>query len=244
MRIALFHALKHSPPPIISAFEKHWPRSPQLVHILDDSLPTDLSKFHTKHNNSETCPRILSRFHKLSKYVIEDVQASGILFTCSAFGPYIDSVKAKYPNIPMLKPNEAALDVIRDLSLSRWRQQQQQPQRPLRVAILASFAPTLPSMKIEVDQLECPLGSLDVSYVYVPGAMEALNQGDFVSHDRLVANKVQDFVGSVDVVLLSQFSMERAAPSVEKILDGRNVVVLTTPGSAVLAMKKVLEIKN
>ena len=36
--------------------------------------------------------------------------ASGILFTCSAFGPCIDTVRRRWPDVPVLKPNEAIID--------------------------------------------------------------------------------------------------------------------------------------
>jgi hypothetical protein len=43
MRIALIHALRHSPPPIEAAFARLWPEA-TLMNLLDDSLSADLSR--------------------------------------------------------------------------------------------------------------------------------------------------------------------------------------------------------
>ena len=43
MRIALIHALKHSPAPIAASFAKLWPEA-QLMNLLDDSLSADLAR--------------------------------------------------------------------------------------------------------------------------------------------------------------------------------------------------------
>ena len=41
MRIALIHALRHSPPPVEAAFARLWPEA-SLMNLLDDSLSADL----------------------------------------------------------------------------------------------------------------------------------------------------------------------------------------------------------
>ena len=43
MRIALIHALRHSPPPIEAAFARAWPEA-VLMNLLDDSLSADLAR--------------------------------------------------------------------------------------------------------------------------------------------------------------------------------------------------------
>ncbi len=43
MRIALIHALRHSPGPIAAAFAELWPE-PTLMNLLDDSLSADLAR--------------------------------------------------------------------------------------------------------------------------------------------------------------------------------------------------------
>ena len=68
------------------------------------------------------------------------------------------------------------------------------------------------------------------------GAFAALQAGDVATHDRLVAEAAKA-LADCDTVALAQFSLSRAAPAVERAL-GR--AVLTTPGSAVSALKRRL----
>ncbi len=42
MRIALIHALRHSPPPIEAAFARAWPEA-VLMNLLDDSISASTS---------------------------------------------------------------------------------------------------------------------------------------------------------------------------------------------------------
>lgn len=68
------------------------------------------------------------------------------------------------------------------------------------------------------------------------GALEALKNGDVGRHDCLIADAAVR-LDSPDVVVLGQFSMARAAPFVERMLVTGKVI--TTPESAVLALKSV-----
>ena len=43
VRIALIHALRHSPPPVETAFAALWPEA-RLMNLLDDSLSADLAR--------------------------------------------------------------------------------------------------------------------------------------------------------------------------------------------------------
>src|SRR5690349_5377957 len=104
MRIALIHALADSVAPIHAAFGKHWP---EAIHfdLLDTALSADLA------DAGHLTPAIRQRFDTLGRYAAGTEGLGGrtraILFTCSAFGPAIEAVKAALP-IPVLKPNEAA----------------------------------------------------------------------------------------------------------------------------------------
>ena len=100
-RIALIHALKHSPPPIEAAFAASWPQV-QLMNLLDDSLSADLAR------DGALTPAMTQRFVQLGRYAAA-TGADAILFTCSAFGPCIEAV-ARDQKIPVLKPNEAMIE--------------------------------------------------------------------------------------------------------------------------------------
>ncbi|MCC7121328.1 MAG: arylsulfatase [Gammaproteobacteria bacterium] len=207
-RIALIHALAHSLAPINEALARDWPQA-RRMNLLDDSLSGDLAR--SAHGIDDA---MTGRFLALAGYAF-GTGAQAILFTCSAFGPCIDAVKAKWPRLPVLKPNEAMIDEA--VGIGR------------RIGLVATFPPTLASMPAEF-----PRG-VDVVPMLALGALEALDRGDTALHDRLVADAAERVAGSVDVVALAQFSMARAAAAVR---ERTSIPVLTTPDSAVAALRK------
>jgi hypothetical protein len=118
----------------------------------------------------------------------------------------------------VLKPNEA---MIGEASAIARRARS-------RIALVATFAPTLASMPAEFPR--------DVSIVPVlaEGALAALDRGDVAAHDGLVADAVARAAPDVDAIALAQFSLARAA---EAVKDVARIPVVTTPGSAVRALR-------
>ncbi len=185
MRIALIHALRHSPPPIEAAFARLWPEA-RLMNLLDDSLSADLAR------DGAITAAMTGRFLDLARYA-KATGADGILFTCSAFGPCIEAVQREFAPMPVLKPNEAMIEEAEAIGG--------------RVGLLASFAPTLQSMPPEFP------AALTVMPKLAEGALTALDRGDGATHDRLAAAAAGD-LASCDLIALAQFSLARAAPAV------------------------------
>ena len=208
MRIALIHALRHSPPPIEAAFAATWPEA-RLMNLLDDSLSADLAR------EGRLTDAMTQRFLTLARYAA-GTGADGILFSCSAFAPCIEACARDLAPLPVLKPNEAAIEEA--LGLGR------------KIGLLATFPGTLTSMPPEF-----PPG-VEVVTCLAEGALAALDAGDMAAHDRLAAEASVALKGC-DVVLLGQFSLARAAGAVAQA-TGRPVV--TTPGSAVAKLKRLL----
>ncbi len=208
MRIALIHALRHSPPPIEAAFRALWPE-PALMNLLDDSLSADLAR------DGHLTEVMTQRFLALASYAV-GTGAAGILFTCSAFGPCIEAVKREFPDIPVLKPNEAMIEEAVAAGAT--------------IGLMATFAPTLVSMPAEF-----PPGITLVPKL-VEGALAALDRGEVAEHDRLAAAAATSLSGC-DVIALAQFSLARAAEGVARA-SGRKV--LTTPESAVRKLRALL----
>jgi hypothetical protein len=186
-RIALIHALKHSPPPIEAAFAAAWPEA-RLMNLLDDSLSADLAR------DGALTAAMTDRFMKLGRYAA-GTGADAILFTCSAFGSCIEAV-ARDLKIPVLKPNEA---MIEEAVASGGT-----------IGLMATFAPTLASMPAEFPP------DARVHTFLVEGALAALDRGDTETHDRLVSQAAGDVKDS-DVVALAQFSLARCAARVAKV---------------------------
>jgi len=206
-RIALIHALRHSPPPIEAAFAELWPEA-QLTNILDDSLSSDLAAAGAINE------RMTQRFLTLSDYAVS-LGSDAILFTCSAFGPCIEAVRAKLAPLPVRRPNEATVAEAAAIGG--------------HILLVASFAPTLQSMPSEFPS------NVKIEPVFVEGALAALNAGDVDTHDRLMAEAVGG--KSCDAVVLAQYSAARAAPAVSAVVKAP---VLTTPGAAVRELRRTL----
>lgn len=213
-RIALVHAMRASIDPIAAAFARLWPEA-DLANLLDDALPGDLER---SGGVDEAMER---RFVRLAEHAVAS-GAAAILFSCSAFGNAIEAARAAV-RVPVLKPNEAMLEAAVDAGG--------------RVALLATFAPTLTSMIPELEAEANRRGlPLDVVPVHVPGALEALSAGDGARHDALVAEAAAGHREAA-VVVLTQFSMARAAPRVSRAVTA---TVLTTPDAAVTKLRQVL----
>src|SRR5207253_2483200 len=177
MRITLIHALKHSIVPIEASFARLWPVA-RLMNLLDDSLSADLAR------DGGPTDAMSERFLKLGRYAAS-TGSDAILFTCSAFGPCIEAVARAHAPMPVLKPNEAMME----LAAAQGR----------RIGLLATFAPTLASMPREFP------GSVEVVPKLAAGALAALDQGDRAEHDRLVAEASRDLRGC-DLIALAQYS--------------------------------------
>lgn len=210
-RIALIHALAHSVAPINDELASAWPQA-QRMNLLDDSLSADLAR-----SAQGLDAAMHQRFEALAAYA-EGTGAQAILFTCSAFGPCIEAVAARRPHMPVLKPNEAMVA--------------EAVAHGGRIGLIASFAPTLASMPPEF-----PPGTA-LATAMAEGALQALNEGDTARHDALVVEAAQALARQgCQVIALAQFSMARAQAVVQQAVG---LPVLTTPGSAVRALRQRL----
>jgi Asp/Glu/hydantoin racemase len=179
------------------------------MNLLDDSLSADLAR------EGRLTEAMTQRFLTLARYAA-GIGADGILFSCSAFGPCIEACARDLAPLPVLKPNEAAIEEA--VAIGR------------KVGLLATFPGTLTSMPPEF-----PPG-VEVVPCLAAGALAALDAGDLATHDRLAA-EASVALRDCDVVLLGQFSLARAAEGVARA-TGRPVV--TTPASAVAKLKRLL----
>jgi Asp/Glu/hydantoin racemase len=222
-RIVLIHALPESVQPIHAAFQRHWPGA-RYFDLLDSALSADLATEGT------LSTAICERFLTLGRYAAGQHgmggRTAGILFTCSAFGPAIDGVKAVLP-IPVLRPNEAAFSAA--LKIGH------------RIALLVTFEPSCASLNTELLDMAAANGQrIELETRFVDGALSALQDGDVATHDWLIAEAAKSLPVH-DVLILGQFSMARAAPSIPT-LPGRQVI--TTPDAAVLSLRHLLHDKG
>jgi Asp/Glu/hydantoin racemase len=211
-RIVLIHALAHSVAPITASFDRLWPGC-RLMNLLDDSLSADLAA-----SSAGLDAAMHRRFETLADYAL-GTGADAILFTCSAFGPCIDAVKHRHPQVPILKPNEAMIDEAATLGG--------------RIGLMATFEPTLRSMPPEFP------ASVVLDPELAGGALAALDAGDTAAHDAAAVAAARRLKArGVGAIALAQFSLARAAKA---IADETGLPVLTTPDSAVRSLRRRLE---
>ena len=214
-RVALIHATPVAVDPVLSAFAADWP-SAELVNLLDDSLGADRAR------DPELTPALRRRIAELGDYALTG-GAQAILYTCSAFGPAIEAVAARAP-VPVLKPNEAMFAAALETGQ--------------RIAMLATFPPSIASMEAEFRQQAASLGSAAVLESHlVADALDALKGGDAERHNALVAQAAAR-LPAVDAILLAQFSTSRALEAVGAVTEAP---VLTSPAAAVALLRRLLD---
>ena len=214
----------------MAAMEDEWPDA-RHHNLIDDSLASDLAAL------GEITPGIVDRFLTLGRYAasVSDGQQvpEGVMFTCSAFRPAIDRVKADLA-IPVISPNEGAFEEALDLC--------GQTGGAGKLAILLSFAGSLAPLSAEIAAIaaERQQAVPEIVSAVAAGALEALQAGDAATHDRLIAQAAAG-LPPVDVIVIGQFSMARAAPLVTAC---RTEPVLTTPHAAVRKLRRLVEARG
>jgi Asp/Glu/hydantoin racemase len=216
-RIALIHALEESVAPARAAFASAWPEA-YGFDLLDTSLAVDRAQ------RGRLDEAMFGRFRALADYAASSEglggKTAGILFTCSAFGPAIDAVKAA-TGVPVLRPNESAFAEALELGS--------------RLGLVVSFGPSLDSLEDELNAMARDRGqTLTVRSALAEGALAALKQGDGAAHDRLVADAARR-LADVDAIILGQFSLARARAEIER---HAGPPIVTTPQSAARALRR------
>ena len=206
-RVVLLHGTPVAMEPIQRAFSTRWPEA-EVVDLLDASLSVDRAKDH------DLTPRMFERFVELGGYA-HRLGAEAILVTCSAFGPAIERMAGELP-VPVLKPNEA---MFRE-AIGRGR----------RIGMLATFAPSVPTMTEEFEQFVGEAGAkATLETIVVEGAMDALRKGDAERHNTLIAARAPE-LAHCDAIMLAHFSTSRALTAVVAAVG---TPVLTAPDAAV-----------
>ena len=225
-RIQLIHAVAAAQEPAHKAFSSLWPEA-QLADLIDSSLATDLAGLEGVRNLSKSAlaKNFSKRMAMLVSYSV-DTGAEAIMFTCSAFGAAIEEARLGV-EIPVLKPDEAMIS--RALNLCK--------AGAGRIGVLATFKPTIQSLTSELEAaLENSFSYPEIVFHFVPYALEQLNKGNKLEHDRLIIDAASAMT-NVDILMLAQFSMS----SVQDVISqASSCEVLASPNEAVLQLKSML----
>lgn len=214
-RIGLVHAYALSMPPILSSFAALWPEA-QTVNLLDESLYLDVDP------GGVLSAEIDRRVATLLRHACE-TGADGLIFTGATFGPAVDLVRPSLP-VPVLKADEAMCEELAE--------------RRGRVAILCTAARALPVIRRGVEAAARMRGGgpSAIEDIFVEGAKGALEAGDAASHDRLIAERLDQLKG-FEAVALGQISMAGARRFASQ---GAAHDILVSPDCSVRAMRRLL----
>lgn len=150
-----------------------------------------------------------------------ELAGADIIFSaCSSLGPSLDAVE-KAVTIPVVKIDEAMA--------------KKAATEGTRIAVLATLPSTLEPTSNLISKWAKTLGrELELNKVLAAGAFDILMKGDRPGHDEVVIAKAIEVAQNVDLIVLSQASMNRLAPV---LTEKTGLPVLSSPyiGVAYLA---------
>jgi glutamate racemase len=197
MKIALIHATTTALEPIERAFREEAP-DVELFHFMDTGLLSMMEE------SGSLTPEIVRRFSLLVNLAAQS-EVDCIQLTCSAFNNVTRILQPLYP-VKLFRSDEAMLDE----ALAYERIGLISTVRETPIALLSYLREKKPNVWVEslVD----------------PGIIHLLFQGKKEEHDKRVREMVYQMDGKVDVIVLSQYSMEHIANQVTP-----SVPILTAP---------------
>ena len=156
-----------------------------------------------------------------------ELAGADIIFSaCSSLGPALD-VAAQNVSIPVVKIDEAmAILAARDGQ---------------RIGVLATVPTTLGPTSDLILATAAELGrTVSIEQRLCAGAFDVLMSGDRSTHDAMITEQAKDLAGSVDIIVLSQASMNRLAGD---LADQTGLPVLASPRIGVeLLAQRVAEL--
>jgi len=188
----------------------------ELTHIVDDSILREVLK-----EGKVTKPvvdRMLSYYSAAEYYKVDC-----IFNVCSSVGEVADIARERVKT-PIVKIDEKmAEDAVA---------------RAASIGVAATLKTTLdPTCRLIEKKAKEKGRKVKLQKTICPGAFEELMSGDPKKHDQTVLKGIKKLADKVEVVVLAQGSMARLTSSLNNDLAKR---VLTSPGSGVMEVKRVL----
>ncbi|MBT2687677.1 hypothetical protein J7I93_05765 [Bacillus sp. ISL-47] len=206
MKVALVHAMKESIQPIEEAFNEVAPDA-EIIHLLDTGLLNRLEK------QGELTPAIIRSFTRLLDSAI-DSDVDMIQLTCSAFNNLSGVLQPLY-DAKIFRSDEAMLDEALAYH---------------RIGLISTVQATPLALQ---DYLYKEKPNIHVESLVNKIALQLLKKGNTEEHDRLISEMILELEKSVDVIVLSQYSMSHVARQVDT-----SVPILTGP---ILTAKRCLD---
>ena len=151
-----------------------------------------------------------------------DAGADAIVVTCSTLGPAVDAIAPLCP-VPLFRIDEGMAKAA--------------VEHGNRIGVMATLSTTLvPTVDLLKRQAHEAGKDVTVDYVLVQGAFQLLAGGDVETHDAQLRQALEELSQKVDVIVLAQASMARAARGMTHCIP-----VLTSPVFGIENVKRRLE---
>ncbi len=155
----------------------------------------------------------------------EEAGADAILVTCSSVGPAVEAGQ-QFINIPVLRVDIPMANKAIGIGA--------------KIGVVATLPTTLePTVDLIQRQAQMQEKTVEVLSTVCDGAFQAVAAGDTEKHDQLVAQGIRELMPKVDVIVLAQASMARAAGTIGE--DERTIPILSSPELAVNSAAEVIE---
>lgn len=197
MKVGFIHATTTAVEPINQAFREIFPEA-ERFHFMDTGLLTMLEK------EGRLTPEIMRRFAKLVNLAAE-TEVAIIQLTCSAFND-ITSILQPLHREKLFRSDEAMLDEALKYD---------------RIGLVSTVRETPIALS---NYLRLKKPDVHIQSVVEPGLIKYLFAGKQELHDQKVRDMVYALEDKVDVIVLSQYSMEHVANQLDISLP-----VLTAP---------------
>ncbi|MEW6661099.1 MAG: aspartate/glutamate racemase family protein [Bacillota bacterium] len=200
MKVAAIHATTMAIEPIEMAFREAGPEA-KLLHFVDTGLVPMIQE------HSKLTPAITRRFARL----LESAEESGvgcIQLTCSAFNNVTAILQPLFAS-KLFRSDEAMLDEALKYE---------------RIGLISTMKETPPAL---ISYMEEKRPGIQVKSLVNAQAFQLMLRGETAEHDRLVKDMIGPLEGTVDVIVLSQYSLAHLGNGVAV-----RVPVLTGPKAA------------
>jgi hypothetical protein len=213
-RIALIHATPAAIAPAVAGMNTVFPGA-EVWNILDDKLLPDADA------QGGVTPHLAERMTRLIDLALAE-GAAGVLLTCSMYGSVALATQAE---VPILAPDEAAFETALAGDYGT-------------VLLVASFESALNDCVGRFAEfLHANDSATKVVGEVVPAAFVATKAGDVSALTDALIEAARPYVGSIDAVLLAQYSLAPAAAAIEEALG---LPVISGPQAAALKLKAAL----
>ncbi|GHV36977.1 hypothetical protein FACS1894187_12650 [Synergistales bacterium] len=187
----------------------------KVLNYLDEGLQELVQK---EGRITEKC---ITRMVNLIYNAVDD-GADVILLSCTVFSPYVERLKNLF-SIPITSADIAMLEQAVKLNK--------------KTAILCTFPVTVETSTKLFRAAQDRIGIKNEMEIFLlTEAADAIKIGDKVAHDQIIADKANSLSTEYELIVLAQISMAEAS----KLLDKCSIPVLTSPQSAIIALKEVL----